>query len=531
MQGSGIHGGLSSQRSELALALLTPIANRKFASDFKGEHEWCKLDTIACGVVKSQLFEVFYMPDSQDDACIALLLQPGEAQRYVRLADVIGESDGAEVAGKALSRATILAGGEPALRKRAQQYLETIGNSRHLTVIYRMNADDLPLEWMHHLKLGINLRKMNLDQPSLHIMRAAIIFPEFAPSYGELSFNLIYSRDFEKCMRVSKFQLICTCPLNNPKNLYLSLANFAEAALHVGNHLDVVKYADRIEKWCDRTPGVKALLWTLKVRHLLLLKRYDEARSILLRLIRSPPATYDAEIFAMLSLVEYGAGDIERYNYIANRNLVCQLDVGADYSPEELDEFNSNLIRQIKTHASLAPLASGTIGDVRITSTRGNHGLVSETEGAVGELKALILRKAAEYTDSLPERSGHYFLRFKDVPKKITRLWGVVGTRYDDSIPHYHRGTYMTAVYYAKIPDRFNDQDETKSGWLELFRPDLPVEFYDKDVDHILPRTGSIIFFPSHIYHRAMPCPFGEERVILACDITLERSAARAVQA
>ena len=371
--------------------------------------------------------------------------------------------------------------------------------------------------------MGRTFRKIDANKAAIYLKKSCVINPSIYNIYLELYFCCVDDSELTNKYLFSKYQLYSMTKVGNLRLDYTAVVTFSNAAVETGNHIEAIRELERVEKRYPNRDDVANQFGINKVRHLIFLKRYAEAREILQFLAPENSPRFHAESYAMKTLVEYGAGNWETYHHLANKNLIWKTDVEPGTSVNSLENFNNRLISHIKAHPTLVPLAGGSIGDVFITSTNGKDSLVYEDYGIISDLKSLIMKKISEYILRYPDIDDHFFLRFKNQPKKISRLWGVVGRRYDNSIAHYHKDTYMTAVYYAKIPDRFSEADETKAGWLEIFRPDLAVEFDDKDTDHILPKTGSMIIFPSHIYHRAMPCPPGDERVILACDIVLAK--------
>ena len=99
------------------------------------------------------------------------------------------------------------------------------------------------------------------------------------------------------------------------------------------------------------------------------------------------------------------------------------------------------------------------------------------------------------------------------------RLWGTVLEDGGRQTPHIHPLSWMSGVYYAKIPDNIVAHT-SKNGWLE-FGP--PPEKYNMVTPlatrSIEPSEGKLVLFPSYFYHSTKELLSDENRVSLAFDV------------
>lgn len=95
--------------------------------------------------------------------------------------------------------------------------------------------------------------------------------------------------------------------------------------------------------------------------------------------------------------------------------------------------------------------------------------------------------------------------------------------------PHYHSGhqyntmvfPILSAVYY---PDDIPENDKTKSGYLEIGRPDFQVPFEPTRLT-VRPTAGKLIMFPAFAYHGVVPIDRGPRRSV-NLDVYLKPKAA-----
>ena len=83
-----------------------------------------------------------------------------------------------------------------------------------------------------------------------------------------------------------------------------------------------------------------------------------------------------------------------------------------------------------------------------------------------------------------------------------------------------HRAAWVSGVYYAKLPDVMHSGENGNAGCIEFCRP--PDEFpctQQHDVKIIQPQEGTMVLFPSYIYHRTIPFKSTDKRISIAFDL------------
>lgn len=96
-------------------------------------------------------------------------------------------------------------------------------------------------------------------------------------------------------------------------------------------------------------------------------------------------------------------------------------------------------------------------------------------------------------------------------------LWATVLEHEGHQEPHLHPSGWLSGVYYVALPA----VDATsQAGWIELGRAPAALQFAD-GASGLLhqPKTGSLLTFPSYLYHRTLPHASDQPRISLAFDV------------
>ena len=100
-------------------------------------------------------------------------------------------------------------------------------------------------------------------------------------------------------------------------------------------------------------------------------------------------------------------------------------------------------------------------------------------------------------------------------------MWGLVVSNALSASRHHHGDAFLSAIYYADIPERMDGEEGPRAGWLEIGRPDFGIEIGDNDVFYIEPKIGKLVMFPSYFFHAVLPTQNKRARISVASDIML----------
>ncbi len=142
----------------------------------------------------------------------------------------------------------------------------------------------------------------------------------------------------------------------------------------------------------------------------------------------------------------------------------------------------------------------------------------AEPKGPTAALERWVEAAVAEYTERLRATLPAHPFIVGAPPRLRLHSWAAVLHGQGQLEPHVHYESYVSAVYYAKVPKGMAN-DAPDAGWFEFSggpsrfpcrraRAPRPVE----------PREGLLFLFPSYFYHRTRPFSAGEPRISIAFD-------------
>lgn len=85
---------------------------------------------------------------------------------------------------------------------------------------------------------------------------------------------------------------------------------------------------------------------------------------------------------------------------------------------------------------------------------------------------------------------------------------------------HIHEDSWLSGAYYVELPPAIHDDDDTHAGWIEFGRPfaSLP-QPPDAALRHLCPKVGTLLLFPSYLFHRTLPYTGSGERISISFDL------------
>lgn len=136
-------------------------------------------------------------------------------------------------------------------------------------------------------------------------------------------------------------------------------------------------------------------------------------------------------------------------------------------------------------------------------------------EYSLKRLSNIILSKISEYKISISD-SEDFFV--KDFPMKFSlNGWAVILKKLGNQNSHNHPSGWVSGVVYLKVPKKISGNE----GKIEFSTHGYNFPKINSKIKKqvILPQEGSLILFPSLLYHKTIPFVSDEERISIAFDI------------
>lgn len=189
------------------------------------------------------------------------------------------------------------------------------------------------------------------------------------------------------------------------------------------------------------------------------------------------------------------------------------IDAPAGY--DNLQAFNEELVEAVVGHPSLQHQPN------QRTTRKGQQTgeLNREKEGPIAALIEALDAQVTLHLQELPLESEHPFLGVRPKTWRLS-LWGTILAEGGHQAPHTHPQAWVSGAYYAQLPDTIRSEDSEHAGWIEFGRaPDSFVMKTEQHVSVIQPTEGTVVLFPSYMYHRTIPLVGDARRVSIAVDV------------
>ena len=192
-------------------------------------------------------------------------------------------------------------------------------------------------------------------------------------------------------------------------------------------------------------------------------------------------------------------------------------------------EFNTALVGHLTDHPGL---------NFKINSLSCHQGATSdeilvEPKGPIAHLERILERAGHDYRKRLHERAEHVFVSSAPPTWKLS-AWTTWLRSQGFQHGHIHPTAWLSGVYYVSLPPSMKlDSDCPTSSGPTSNRPgssrqDGNIEFGrapeyypckdQGEIRTIHPTEGTLVLFPSYVYHRTIPFEGQQDRITIAFD-------------
>ena len=195
--------------------------------------------------------------------------------------------------------------------------------------------------------------------------------------------------------------------------------------------------------------------------------------------------------------------------------LIHKIHIEVPKEFDSLESFNLKLEDDIRNHKTLTwePLERVTTGGA-VTKD-----ILLKPSKAILAFEKMLRNAIDNYRDILSYNNDHPF--YSRLPKKyhLTLIASILKAK-GKHPPHIHESSWLSGVYYVRVPSAVDSAAERREGWLEFGRPDYELpDGFSPEVVAIKPEEGAALFFPSYFFHGTVPFEGVEERVGIAFDV------------
>ncbi len=266
-----------------------------------------------------------------------------------------------------------------------------------------------------------------------------------------------------------------------------------------------------LEKAIETYPNHAAFHVHLADTHLQM-GAYDEA----LRLCEAAANRFSGQqdVLARLALALKLTQD-PRYHWLCDyQNLVAKIDL-CETDREAGNQLFRDLSHYLKTlhTAKVHPLDQTLRGG---TQTYGQL-FEGQADPLIQELRTRIKSAVEAYLSQLPRDDGHPFLQRNTGRIAFSGSWSSLLTSGGFHTNHMHPEGWLSSACYISLPTSIRD-DQGKPGWFKLGQSNLALGDQDLPDKFIEPAVGTLILFPSYMWHGTMPFEEDAARLTVAFD-------------
>jgi uncharacterized protein (TIGR02466 family) len=256
-----------------------------------------------------------------------------------------------------------------------------------------------------------------------------------------------------------------------------------------------------------------ALLW--RERGTVCLRGGDAAEAARAFRTAAQAAPDDQRVIAQLGLALYAQAQADAAHALLGADrFVRAVRLALPEGFADTAQFNAQLAHDIRQHSRLRfePVGLAAKGGYLTEDL-----LADRTPAILGFERSL--RQAIDaYIGALREDSAHPFLR--RVPRRYElNLWATRVAEQGVIDTHIHEESWLSGAYYVTLPPTLG-AGEDHAGWLEFGRPHrgLPAPPVEA-LQFFRPEVGTLLLFPSYLYHRTLPFDGAGERISISFDL------------
>jgi hypothetical protein len=191
---------------------------------------------------------------------------------------------------------------------------------------------------------------------------------------------------------------------------------------------------------------------------------------------------------------------------------VFELDPPDGYS--DMESFNRDLNAYLNSlHRDNREFVDQTL--------RGGTQTLGDIFGAghdlVERLRLRVDGAVAAYVARLKEDAEHPLLRRRRAQFRYSGSWSSRLRDCGFHTNHVHSKGWISSAYYITVPEAVEDPRE-KQGWIKFGEPAFEPSFKDPVRRAIKPAPGTLVLFPSYMWHGTVPFHSAAARTTIAFD-------------
>ena len=144
--------------------------------------------------------------------------------------------------------------------------------------------------------------------------------------------------------------------------------------------------------------------------------------------------------------------------------------------------------------------------------------LFNDRHQLIGRLQRRIEETITCYISGLRADAAHPFLSRRRQGFRFVGSWSSRLCDRGFHINHIHPEGWISSCYYVAVPPMVEDA-AAQQGWLKLGEPAYEVDLKRPVRRTIQPKPGTLVLFPSYLWHGTTPFHAEQRRTTIAFDV------------
>ncbi|HKD23717.1 MAG TPA: putative 2OG-Fe(II) oxygenase, partial [Rhizomicrobium sp.] len=196
-------------------------------------------------------------------------------------------------------------------------------------------------------------------------------------------------------------------------------------------------------------------------------------------------------------------------------NFVMPFELRPPEGYADMESFNRDLNQYLdRMHRDKKEFLEQTLRG----GTQSLDNLFGKGHDLVERLRARIDEAVVQYIARMKENAEHPLLRRRRNEFDYAASW--TARLYDCGFHtnHVHPKGWISSAYYVALPDAVADADG-KQGWIKFGEPHFDAGPKAPIRRTIQPRAGTLVLFPSYMWHGTVPFHSEQSRTTIAFDV------------
>lgn len=146
-----------------------------------------------------------------------------------------------------------------------------------------------------------------------------------------------------------------------------------------------------------------------------------------------------------------------------------------------------------------------------------SRSLLADPHPLIQQLLDCLQEPIAAYRAALPRDTDHPLLSRNDRGARLSGCWSIRLQQRGHHLNHVHPHGWISAACYVQVPDEASDI-EGRGGWIGFGAPRYPVPGVEME-RMIQPQAGTLVMFPSYLWHGTVPLTQAAPRVTVGFDV------------